>query len=72
MLGHQHTHTPKREKKRKKKENNADNGRSTKQRWLATAAPTETFHHTPRAPKRRVPSNTFKKECDDDDAAARP
>jgi hypothetical protein len=33
--------------------------------------PTENSHHTPTTLKRHVPSSTFKKECDDDDAAAR-
>jgi hypothetical protein len=33
--------------------------------------PPENFHHEPSTPKRRLPSNTFKKESDDDDAAAR-
>ena len=42
-----------------------------KLRHPATAAPTEDNHHAPKPPSCRVPSTTFKKECDDDDAAAR-
>ena len=42
-----------------------------KLRHTATAAPTEDNHHAPKPPSCRVPSTTFKKECDDDDAAAR-
>ena len=33
--------------------------------------PPEKYHIPPSTPKPRVPSNTFMKECDDDDAAAR-
>jgi hypothetical protein len=41
------------------------------QRWLATAAPFEEFHHTLSTPKRRISGNTFNKESDDNTAAAR-
>ena len=37
----------------------------------ATAAPTRNIHHAPMPSSRREPSNTFRKDCDDDDAAAR-
>jgi hypothetical protein len=33
--------------------------------------PMEKFHHAPSTPKRHVPSNTFKKEYNDDDVVAR-
>ena len=42
-----------------------------KLRHTAIVAPTEDNHHAPKPPSCRVPSTTFKKECDDDDAAAR-
>ena len=37
----------------------------------ATTAPTEDNHHAPKPPSCRVPSTTFKKECDNVDAAVR-
>ena len=42
-----------------------------KQKHPATAAPTRNIHHAPMPSSRREPSNTFKKDCNDNDAAAR-
>ena len=42
-----------------------------KLRHTVIVAPTEDNHHAPKPPSCRVPRTTFKKECNDDDAAAR-
>uniref|UniRef100_M8BF77 Oligopeptide transporter 4 n=1 Tax=Aegilops tauschii TaxID=37682 RepID=M8BF77_AEGTA len=42
-----------------------------KLQYPTIAGPTGEFHRTPMPSNFRVPSNTFKKDCDDDDAAAR-
>ena len=42
-----------------------------KLRHTATAAPTEDNHHASKPPSCHVPSTTFTKGCDDDDAAGR-
>jgi hypothetical protein len=72
MAGANSTSTPKRKHKRKTRETNAEKGRIDENGDASQPLrPPENIHHKPSTWKPRVPSNTFKKGCDDDDAAAR-
>jgi hypothetical protein len=72
MAGANSTSTPKRKHKRKTRETNAEKGRIDENGDASQPLrPPENIHHKPSTWKLRVPSNTFKKGCDDDDAAAR-
>jgi hypothetical protein len=67
LLGPQHNLA----QKKKKKETNVDTGRSTNKDNPPPLRHPENFYHVPSTSNRRVPSNTFKKESNDDVAAAR-
>ena len=47
----------------KERETKANNGRSMNEADRQLLHPPKKYHHAPNTPKRRVPSNTFKKEA---------